>query len=173
LEFEHITEEDLRNNPDTALKIIEEFLEYKMKQNPSNGMFHEVKEGDGDLYTVTLQSVRTDTHLVRAESPEEAVLKAAKRSDEEEGNTGKFHRRFENLDPMCLKVPTIEEIENTGDGEAHTYMEKRKPSNSAINKAIRKIKGDTPARKPSKEESSTIESISKYLKEKADEYDDE
>lgn len=160
--------QDLRNNPEIALDLIQEYLERANEEDTasnfeSGDMNSYVPNGKGDLYQVQLQTVRTDTHLVRANNPEEAMNTARKQSDT--NNLKQFHRRHDILKPIVVKVPNKEDLEKQTDHEELQVNVARQDTteHAEITRLMKQL---------DKEGNTTLDRISQFLKDASNDFEE-
>lgn len=153
---------DLRRNPEMALDLIQEMLDRTTSSDNETGIIGNISmlKGEGDLYMVTVQTVRTDVHMVRAKDPEAALEQAQEASS----NDNVLSRRHETLNPTVFRVPTIEEV--TDDENSRVAMvAKEQP-------VTKKKRGSGAAMNiPTNNDDPLMDQIAKFLQEQADEYD--
>ncbi len=163
--------EQLKHNPETAMDLIEEFLKKQgvdLRNQAGPITSHAVTDDDGDqLYYVTLTSIRSDNHILRANNPEEALQKAVKRTEADEEH--KFTRRYETLNPVVFQIPRIgegESLDNLMMGEVPVGTQV-KTTTEALNFQ------DRVARKPrtTKHQDKQINEIAEFLSKQAEELD--
>lgn len=107
-------DEQMRENPDRAMELIEEFLKSRGERDQQTVVKKLTKDG-GEIFYVTLTSIRTDIHVVQAPNEEDAVDQAQEASSNEDGT---FSRRYEHLEPIVFATPrdatgsTIAQVDN-------------------------------------------------------------